>query len=205
MSYPPPPPEDGSPENQSDDSLWSTGEQDQDGPPTQPYPGATGSGATGPGPQEPGQPQEPVHPQQPAPEPPPYGQPGQPGAPYGQPGYGQPAYGQPPYGQPYPPQGYGYPAYAPTTNGKATGSLVTGIATLVLSWCCGAGVLGVIAIVLGVKARSEIRASGGRQTGDGMAIAGIVTGALAALMGVVAIVVILIAIANGGTDTTTTY
>ena len=38
---------------------------------------------------------------------PPYGQPGQPGQPYGQPGYGQPA--QPGYGQPAQP-GYGQPA-----------------------------------------------------------------------------------------------
>jgi hypothetical protein len=46
---------------------------------------------------------------------PPYGQPGQPGQPYGSPGYGQPAqpgYGQPGYGQPAQP-GYGQPAPQP--------------------------------------------------------------------------------------------
>src|SRR3954464_12337598 len=104
-----------------------------------------------------------------------YGQPGyaQPG--YGQQGYGQPGYGQPGYGQP----GYGYDPYAgyrPRTNGKALAALWTGVGALVLSLCC-LGVFGVVPIVLGVKARREVRASGGQQTGDGMALAGIVTGA----------------------------
>ena len=209
MSYPPPPPDDGNPEHPSDESLWSTGDQDQGEPPTQPYPGTSGSE------QPPPAPQQPPAPPYGAPAPPSYGeQPGQPtyGQPtYGQPTYGQPSYGQQPYGQGYPPQPYGqagyYPGYGPTANGKATGALVTGIATLVLSWCCGAGVLGLIAIVLGVKARSEIRASGGRQTGDGMAVAGIVTGGIAVLIGVLAIAFILIAIAsgNGGSSTSTTF
>jgi Domain of unknown function (DUF4190) len=184
MSYPPPPPENGSPDE---------GERD-------PGPGGAGD-------------QQPPYPgDQPAPRPdyeqqPGYGQPGynQPG--YGQSGYGQqPQYGQPPYGQPYGPQGYGQGPYPPgyaypgvvPNNGKATASLITGIATLVLSWCCGAGVLGVVAIVLGVKARSEIRASGGRQGGDGIALAGIITGAVAVLVGIVAIVVIIVGLASTG-------
>jgi hypothetical protein len=115
------------------------------------------------------------------PEPPP------PGAGYGY-GYGQP---------------YGPPVAA--TNGKATASLVTGIASLVLSWCCGLGLVGLVAIVLGAKARKEIQASGGTQQGDGLALGGIVTGAIAAVLGLLFLVLIAFAVVTGASfDTTTT-
>jgi hypothetical protein len=142
---------------------------------------------------------EPGHPEEPgrsdAPEPPGYGQ--APG--YGQPG--DPGQGYPPgtpYGGGYPPAGGG-PGYPgpPPTNSKATAALITGITTLVLSWCCGAGVLGAVAIVLGVKARSEIRASQGTQSGDGLALAGIITGAVAILLGILVLILIILAIASG--------
>lgn len=113
-------------------------------------------------------------------------------------GAAQPGYGGPGYG--YPPQGYGQPSFAPAPNGKATAALITGIATLLMSWCCGAGILGVIAIVLGARARNEIRASGGRQTGDGLAIGGMVTGAVAIVVGVLALVLIVVALARIGSD-----
>jgi len=106
-----------------------------------------------------------------------------------QPGYG-PGYGQT-YGSPY------GPPHATPTNGKATASLVTGIASLVLSWCCGLGVVGIVAIVLGVRARNEIRASGGTQQGDGIALAGVVTGALAVVFGVLILTLIVIGLATG--------
>ena len=120
--------------------------------------------------------------------PPPYAQQGYPPA-----GYGDP-YGQPPYGQ------YGYPGqgFLRPRNGKAIAAMWTGIGALALTLCCGAGVLGLLPIVLGVKARSEIRASGGQQEGDGMALAGIITGAFAVLLSVVVIAAIVIAIARGG-------
>lgn len=185
----------------------------------------------GPSDEEPTQEQPPFPPPSGQPDQPGYGQPGseQPG--YGPPpGYGQPAYGQPtydqqgqpgygppgydPYGQPGYQQGYGQPgysaggypqAYARRTNGKATAALITGVSTLVLSWCCGFGILGVVAIVLGVKARGEIRMSGGRQDGDGMALAGIITGAAAIVIGLLALVGLVIAFAtdSGGYDGTT--
>jgi len=130
-----------------------------------------------------------------------YGQPayGQPG--YGQPGYGQPGYGPPAYGQP----GYGYPGQGPygyqqPTNGKAAASMWTGIAALVLTFCCGVGLLGVVPIVLGVKARSEIRRSGGQQGGEGMALAGIITGAVAVVLSALFITAILVAITRGDTS-----
>ncbi len=152
----------------------------------------------------PGQPQDdpwaappgqPPYPQQP----PPYGQPPV----YGQqPPYPQPPYGQPPYAQQ---PGYGYPPYGPygyhqPTNGKAAASMWTGIAAIVLTFCCGVGVLGVIPIVLGVKARSEIRRGGGQQGGDGMALAGIITGAVAVALSVLFIAAIIIAFATGDTS-----
>lgn len=166
MSYPPPPPEHGTPDE--------GGERPGPPPssePTAPYPGAAGQPPYGAG--------EPTYAQ----------------GPYGPPtyGYGQP--GQP--GQPgYPQPGYGYPA-APS-NGKATAALIVGITTLVLSWCCGVGILGIVAIVLGVRARGEIQASQGRQTGEGMAVAGIVTGVLAVLVGLASVAVIILAVVSGG-------
>ena len=127
---------------------------------------------------------------------------------------------QPPYGAPpepqgwYPPPGYpphpqggwGYPA--PVANGKATAALVTGVTTLVLAWCVGFGLVGLLAVFLGVRARQEIRASGGRQTGDGIALAGIVTGTIAAVVGLLALVVIIVAVLaspEAGTATFNSY
>jgi hypothetical protein len=123
----------------------------------------------------------------------PYPQGGQ--APYGQQGYGQPGYGQQGYGQP----GYGYDPYAgyrPRTNGKALAALWTGVGALVLSLCC-LGVLGVVPIVLGVKARKEVRTSGGQQTGDGMALAGIITGAVAIAVSLLLAIGLVALFANG--------
>jgi hypothetical protein len=128
---------------------------------------------------------------------PPYGQ--KYGQQYGQ-QYGQPQYGQ--YNQPGP-YGYGQP---PRTNGKATAALWTGIGSLVLSLCC-LGIVGVLPIVLGVKARSEIRATGGQQEGEGMALAGIITGAVAIVLSIAIMALVVLAIVSGdanfstGTDT----
>lgn len=138
----------------------------------------------------------------------------QPQAPYGQPGYGQQPYNQPGYGQqpyaPYAQQPYGQqPGYGynqgglygygapPRTNGKATAALWSGIGSIVLTLCCGLGILGVVPIVLGVKARAEIRATGGQQEGDGMALAGIITGAVAIVLSILFIAAIVISIVSG--------
>jgi hypothetical protein len=107
------------------------------------------------------------------------------------PAYPPPSYGQQPLGGPPP-----YPM-TPVTNGKATAALITGITTLVLSWCCGLGVFGLVAVVLGAKARSEIRLSGGAQEGEGLALAGIITGSIAVVLGVLIVVAIVIAVAAG--------
>ena len=120
-------------------------------------------------PQDPGQPD----PNQPPPIPPGYGPP-PPGYGAPPPGYGAPP---PPPGYGAPPPGYGgQPQYGyqpggpkPGTNGLAIASLVTGILG-----CCGP--LAIAAIVLGIVARGQIKQSG--QQGEGLAIAGIICGAL---------------------------
>ena len=111
-----------------------------------------------------------------------------------------------PYGSGQQPPGAGPPATSPRptatgsggyvqNNGKAV-ARVTGIASLVLSWCCGLGLVGIVAVVLGVKARGEIR-SGGTQSGDGLALAGIITGAVAIVLGLVVLVAAAIALSTG--------
>jgi hypothetical protein len=136
-------------------------------------------------------------------EQPPYGQPGPPQPGYAPPGYGQQGYPPAAYGDPYAQQpygAYGYPGpgLMRPRNGKAIAALWTGIGALVLTPCCGAGVLGLLPIVLGVKARSEIRANGGQQEGDGMALAGIICGVVAVVLSLALIAAIVIAIARGG-------
>ena len=115
-----------------------------------------------------------------------------------QPGYGQ-GYGQPDVPAYGPSYGGPPPGYAPVlpTNTKATAALITGITTLVLSWCCGLGVLGLVAVVLGMKGRSEVRQSQGTQTGEGLALAGIITGAIAVVIGLLVIALIVVVFATG--------
>jgi len=199
----------------------SAGDGDQDNDP-----GWTDPWASPSQPSQPSQPTQPVpQPQQEQPPPPQQPQ-QQPGGWYGEasPGYGQqpqpyppqqPAYGaQPPAYPPQPGYGYGQPGYPPgaygyarPTNGKATAALWSGVGLLVTSFCCGLGIFGVIPIVLGVKARNEIRATGGQQAGDGMALAGIITGAVAVLLGILTLVFVVVALANGdwSTGTSTGY
>ena len=108
-------------------------------------------------------------------------------APYSSPGYGPPpAHGEPPPTWPSP-DGY----QLPRTNGKAQAAMWTGLAVLLTS-ICGVGVLGFIPITLGVLARREISRSGGRQGGDGMALAGIVTGAVATALSLILLVVVVL-------------
>jgi uncharacterized membrane protein len=95
-------------------------------------------------------------------------------------------YGQPVYGAPAPSQ----------TSGKAIASLVTGLVGLI-TLCCGLFVVSsIVAVVLGVVARREIRASNGSLRGDGMALTGIISGAV----GIVAIVITILLFATGAVD-----
>jgi hypothetical protein len=121
------------------------------------------------------------------------------GAPYAEPpAYGPPAYGPPAGYGPSQPYAAGYPA--PRTNGKAQAALWTGLVLLLTSFC-GLGLLGFVPVVLGVLARGEIGRSGGQQVGDGMALAGIVTGALATVLSllVIALAIVVLAGYDSGT------
>lgn len=96
-----------------------------------------------------------------------------------------------------PPQG-GLP---PKTSGKAIGSLVTGLVGL-LTICCGFLVVtSIVALVLGFLARKDIRASNGQLKGDGMALAGIITG----FVGIAMVIVTIILVATGTLDTNFEY
>ena len=159
MSTPPLPPD-----------PWSgaTPESSPYGAPVPPEVPATYPGLT---PPAAGQPYE----AQPGPPAQPYG--GQPGAvqPYGAQPYGSQPYGaQPP--QPYGAQPYGYPAPAPQPNlpgnNMGVASLILGILSLV---ACAA-FTGIPAIITGVMARRRVRE--GLANNDGMAIAGIIMGAV---------------------------
>lgn len=100
-----------------------------------------------------------------------------PGQPYHPPPYGYP---QAPYQQPYQPPYQQPPWQNRGTNGLAIASMVVGI--LWLYW-----VGSILALIFGYIARGQIRRSG--QSGDGMAIAGIVLGWVG--IGTLALVVLL--------------
>jgi hypothetical protein len=151
-------------------------------------PGYQQSGHPPPGYQQPGY-SEPGY-QQPG-----YPEPGYPPPDYPRPGYPQVGYPPPPAG--YPPQypsgyPYGYDPYAPArptgTNGKAIGALVTSLAGLMLC-----GVPSIVGVILGVIAMRETKRTG--QEGYGLALAGVIVGALAVVGWLLYVVVIIIALA----------
>jgi hypothetical protein len=82
----------------------------------------------------------------------------------------------PPYVQYVVPQAY------PVTNGLAVASLVAGL--LWLAWFGS-----IVAVILGHVALRQIKQSGGRETGNGLAIAGLVLG----YMGVATLLLVLAA------------
>lgn len=78
--------------------------------------------------------------------------------------------------------------------------MITGIVSVVGLCCTFGGLIGIASIILGISARGEIAKSNGAQTGDGMAIAGIVTGAIA----LVVFVILIVLFATGAIDTSFT-
>ncbi len=101
---------------------------------------------------------------------------------------GLPSYGSvppPPEGSYPPPPPGGMPAPGgyggvPQQNKKALWSMILGIVGIV---CCGF-FTGIPALILGNQAKQEIAASGGTQTGEGMATAGVILGIVAIAFGV---------------------
>ena len=116
----------------------------------------------------------------PAAPPPSQGQPA-----YGQPGQGQPGYGQPAYG---PPPGYGQPAYGPPPGyGRQTNTMA--ILSLVMAF-----VFAPAGLIMGFIARKQIRQTG--EDGAGLALAGIIVGAIATAFFVLVIIFWIIAFAS---------
>ncbi len=116
-----------------------------------------------------------------------YGQQGYGQAGYGQPGYPQSGYGQPAYGQPGYPQAAGHPGSGTgPTNGLAIVSLVLSLLGLFFYITAIGGV------ICGHIARRQIRE--GHETGDGLALAGLIVGYIVLALGVVFIVFIVVAI-----------
>lgn len=112
--------------------------------------------------------------------------------PPGLPSYGAPAVG---YGAPTgPPPGQFYPPYQPTTTVYPTGSKTNGlaIASLVCSlagFFCG--ITAPLGLIFGFVARGQIKRSAGLQTGNGLAIAGIIVGGIICLLIVLWIVLVV--------------
>ena len=102
--------------------------------------------------------------------------------------------------QPPPPPFSSRPAAAayaspPPTHPRAVTSLVLGILSLVL---CGF-FTGIPAIILGRRAQEDIRASNGTLGGDGLALAGIITGAISVVVtGLATLLVVVVFIFGRG-------
>lgn len=101
---------------------------------------------------------------------------------------------QPPHPAPgmVAPSTYAVPAATPT-NSNAVLALVLGIVSLLVCQ-----IVGPAAVIVGQRARREIARTG--EQGDGMALAGVITGAIASAMlalGILALIVIVIIAAAG--------
>ncbi|POX50186.1 DUF4190 domain-containing protein [Streptomyces sp. Ru72] len=112
----------------------------------------------------------------------------------GQVPYGYPPYpGYPGYGAAYGSQGagYGWPGMPlPPSNGMGIASLVLGVISLVL-FCLGpvAMIGGVLAVILGILGRRKARR--GEATNGGMALAGLICGAVGFVLSAVLLIVLL--------------
>lgn len=103
-------------------------------------------------------------------------------------GYSAQPVGYPPSGYP----GYGYPTVvaAPPTNGMAIAAMVVSLVGIL--GLCGYGLggyIGVVGAVLGHIAKRQIRERG--ESGDGMALAGIILGWIATAIAVIATIIIV--------------
>ena len=92
-----------------------------------------------------------------------------------------------------PPPGYGYPGQPVRTNGLAIASLVVSL----VGCLCGVGAI--LGIIFGFVARSQIRQSNGTQTGEGLALAGIIVGFVT--LALVIVWFVLIAVSGSSSNT----
>jgi hypothetical protein len=89
---------------------------------------------------------------------------------------------------------------ARVSNGKATASLILGIIGLIV---CPL-ICSVLAIILGSMAKDEIAASGGYQTGESNAKAGVILGWVGLALGVIWIIIVVIAAASNSASSAST-
>lgn len=117
------------------------------------------------------------------------------------PGQYPPPRGYAPAPYPYPPPAPQMFVPPPQNDGKAVASLVLGILSLV--GCFGA-LAGIPAVILGVMAKRDISRSGGTMGGEGLAIGGIITGALSTLLSV-GLLIFYVAIIGAAVASAPTY
>lgn len=87
---------------------------------------------------------------------------------------------------------------ATKTNSLAIVSLVLGIVSIPLLFLNGCGVLfGIGALITGLIARGQIKSSAGAQTGDGLALAGVILGVIVGVLIGIAVITISILLLLG--------
>jgi len=114
-----------------------------------------------------------------------------PPAPYGWANEAQPAWVPPP--PPGPMAGFTRPAQ----QGLAVASLIFGIISITFGWICGGPVLGLLAVVLGAVALTQIKKNPQQHTGKPMALIGLITGGTALLINLVILAVWLVVLIIG--------
>jgi len=70
------------------------------------------------------------------------------------------------------------PAYAQQSNGLATAAMVVGIISVTVGWLCLGPIPGIVAIIMGAIALSQIKKMPNRFGGKSMAVVGVVTGSV---------------------------
>jgi hypothetical protein len=87
------------------------------------------------------------------------------------------------------------PPAPPRTNGFALASFILGIVSVVASFCCCGSMLmpAALAIIFGHLASHQIRNSAGRETGRGLAVAGLATGYVALAAQVLMLLIVIVA------------
>lgn len=125
-----------------------------------------------------------------APQPNPYMQPN----PYAPNPYMQPTPYAPSYQQPYT---YGYAPYMARPEApSANTAMIVGIISLCIGalLCTPVGLLGIVAVITGNRAKREIRESNNYFDGKGKATAALVTGWIAIAIGAIGVVIVVLAI-----------
>ena len=78
--------------------------------------------------------------------------------------------------------------------------MVIGIVSVPLACYACLGWVGIAAIIMGNNAKKEIAASGGMQTGEGQAKAGVILGWVGVVLGTLVLILNIILVATGNSD-----